>query len=235
MSGATPTAAVGVDGESWRNVLSAAMVLCCDITSERTNDKTFVLLPNGLYVSQDESLAPLWATLTWCNCCSQFRPGEYIDSIDSIQQVIDELESGQLSDTWRFIYGDDKDKLRKAIASQKRRLQWRQLRKSPPKCLECGSTALRNFKSSNPSSLVDPGTGDGFTLSESFASTSIDHRLSLFTSEGDFRGEISRFDSHSNTFIDDSYSRSAVLALLESSLALSAPPRLRVNLSGKSS
>lgn len=211
------------------------MVYSSEITNDRSGAKTHVLEPHGLYVSQDESLAPLWTTLTWCNDCDQFQPGEYIDSIDSIQQVIDELESGQLSDTWRFIYGDDKEMLHKAIVSLKRRLQWRKNRVSPPKCLECGSARLRDFKSNGPSSIVDPSTGETFTLSESFASTSIDHRLSLFTSEGDFLGEISRVASCGKGFIDDSYSRSAVLALLESSRALSASPRLRVNLSEESS
>jgi hypothetical protein len=52
------------------------------------------------------------------------------------------------------------------------------------------------------------------TLSHSFASTSIAHRLVLFTSEGEFRGEISSVDPDSHEFIDDSFPYSMVIGIL---------------------
>jgi hypothetical protein len=190
------------------------MVACYGIKFDGQEDKTLVLIPNGVYMLPDERLAELVATLVWCDNCGTFNAGESIESASDIESRIAAAKRGVVPRVYQAVFAGAPKRLRREIECWERRLHWRRLRISPPKCLVCGSTRVVHVNCDDPASLTTT-VGKSFSAECAFASTSIDDRLSLFSSEGVFVGEISALDSTSHKRMDDSSPYASILERLQ--------------------
>lgn len=188
------------------------MVLACTITIDGNENAAFVLLPNALYILPDRSLARVSSHLVWCDACDDFRAGENIEPISSIEERLAKSIANELPEYHSFIFRDDHDQIEKFCNSMKRTLHWMSLRQSRPKCLTCGSARISPIRSENDDSYVDK-RGRLVSYSNVFASTSIDHRLSLYDSDGVLIGEISRICPGSTDLIDDDYSYDKIVEI----------------------
>lgn len=179
-------------------------LLACDIRVEGKDGEQFVVLPICLYVLDDRRLAPLSCALVWCDSCQDFTAGECLDSTEWIKDLA-MYRRGEVPEGLAFIYGvgDERaEKIDRETASLERQLHWRRMRRSPPRCLSCGSIENRPIKETGPDALVHPITKRHLKLSWVFAITSMDHSLFAYTAEGDLLGEISRVSPGAD-FLDD--------------------------------
>lgn len=89
-------------------------------------------LPNGLllFVRQTEC---------WRPDCDCFEVGGDIPSLAELESDFARLQSGDVDEALWIRYGNPTEKL---IEDLKKRIEWRRKRKSPPKCLHCGSTHI---------------------------------------------------------------------------------------------
>jgi hypothetical protein len=180
------------------------MVLACDITIDGKKDALIVLLPNALYLLHDETLANVSTGLVWCNSCEEFRAGERIETRESVEALLTQSMVGNLPEPYGFIFNDDPIQIAKYRESIRRTLHWMDLRKSPAQCLTCRSPDIHHISSALNEEFVD-GLGRTATYSYVFASTGIDHRVSLYDHECNYLGEISRICPQTSEFIDDAY------------------------------
>ncbi|HUE70118.1 MAG TPA: hypothetical protein VMP01_04445 [Pirellulaceae bacterium] len=85
----------------------------------------------------------------WCNRCATITHGEHLSTLDEIDDQIRDLNDptsaayrrtrhGMLDD----ITGKGEEFLQKRLAKLELRRRWRQSRRSPPKCIRCGSTEI---------------------------------------------------------------------------------------------
>ena len=190
------------------------MVLACDITIDGKKDAQIVLLPNALYLLHDETLADVSTGLIWCNSCDDFRAGERIETRESLEALLAQSMVGELPEPYRFIFNDDPIQIEKYRESLRRTLHWMDLRKSPAQCLTCRSTEILHVSSALNEEFVD-GLGRTATYSHVFASTGIDHRLSLYDLECNLLGEISRICPETSDFIDDGYAYDKIVEMLK--------------------
>lgn len=190
------------------------MVLACDITIDGKQDALVVLLPNALYLLPDERLANVSTALIWCNSCGDFVAGERIDTRESLEALLAQATVGDLPAPYNFIFEDDPIRIEKYRESLRRTLHWMNLRKSPARCLTCRSTEILDVSSVRNEGFID-ALGRVVTYSFVFASTSIDHRLSLYDLECNYLGEISRICPETSDFIDDGYAYDKIVAMLE--------------------
>ena len=91
------------------------------------------------YELEDGSHLDVWSKLVWCRRCGDFTEGESIEALEEIDRHLDEL-----GDPTSELYHFTRDAhFRSLFAEQlRRRRRWRMGRQHPPKCLECGSTAI---------------------------------------------------------------------------------------------
>jgi len=82
---------------------------------------SFTMHPCYFYQLADGTELPLRVGYAWCHRCERFVEVERLYTLEEIQARIDELDS--LHQVW--------------TAAR----QWRENRKSPPRCLECGSVS----------------------------------------------------------------------------------------------
>lgn len=93
--------------------------------------------------------------LCWCKRCNEAVAGEHIPSLAELESNYEfELEQSPCQ-----AFGVDETERRQLEAMT--RIDWRRDRKSPPKCLECGSTAIHSlfdrFDYSSPKTSPHPG------------------------------------------------------------------------------
>ncbi len=89
----------------------------------------------------------------WCEQCSAVTHGEVIQSDAELEKSIRDLErliiaeSGLELDLLGLgrIKPDDSEE-RRRVADMKLRREWRALRKSPPRCIYCGSTRITRLE-----------------------------------------------------------------------------------------
>jgi hypothetical protein len=112
----------------------------------------------------------------WCHQCGEFTDGESIEGFDEIDRHLTELRD-PTSDLSRGL------RYRQQIIEQfEERRRWLIARKSPPKCLECGSAAIVLFPIGE--SVRNP-SGPGWVVVTigGHCSTSFNNRF--YTPEGD--------------------------------------------------
>lgn len=81
----------------------------------------------------------------WCRRCADFTDGESIESLDEIDRQIADLRD-PTSELYQFFQDGvtgsiGVDGIHLIMALEQRR-RWREGRRSPPKCLECGMTEI---------------------------------------------------------------------------------------------
>ena len=78
----------------------------------------------------------------WCHKCDRFVVAEEIPSIDWLRIELEKTQSGD-SETiqiWNFVSNGQSVAIR--IAELEKRIEWRNSRANPPRCLECGSFGI---------------------------------------------------------------------------------------------
>jgi hypothetical protein len=146
-------------------------------------------------------------TPVWCYSCQEFQPGESLESTEWIESDLARYRRGEVPDGLTFLYGEGDEraaKIVREIASLERKLHWRRMRRSPPRCLRCGSIENQPVKETGPDPLVHPTTKRRLKLSWGIADSMIDHRLFAYTAEGELLGEISRVSPDSEFLYDAS-------------------------------
>ncbi|WP_413431592.1 hypothetical protein [Crateriforma spongiae] len=162
----------------------------------------------------DETLADVSTGLIWCNSCHDFRAGERIETRESVETLLAQAIKGELPDPYRFIFDDDPVQIDNYRESLRRTLHWMDLRKLPAQCLTCFSSDITHVSSALNEGFID-GRGRTATYSHVFASTGIDHRLSLYDLECNYLGEVSRICPETSDFIDDGYAYDKIVEMLK--------------------
>ncbi|NUN48198.1 MAG: hypothetical protein HUU15_05135 [Candidatus Brocadiae bacterium] len=79
---------------------------------------------------------PVDAGLAWCRGCYRVVEGELFESVSALRRSIETLQQAPPSgDRFADLLGLTRDE---EIALLRDRLRWRQARRGPPRCLECG-------------------------------------------------------------------------------------------------
>jgi hypothetical protein len=102
------------------------------------------------YRLDDGVVFPVDVAYAWCHRCERFVECKRLYSTDEIQRRIDELvatkenwaeQDARAAERFAQWGGDLRDDLKREACYKRwvAALAWRQNRKSPPRCLECGS------------------------------------------------------------------------------------------------
>jgi len=117
----------------------------------------------------------------WCSACKAFVIAEVVPSVESLEEKIRGLQAGdpELLQTWAFV--SNGAPVEERITELRRRIEWRRSRRSPPKCLHCGSLGSVPIPMSGE--FAHPHTGERVIVGSSgFAVT--DSWFAEFSSEG---------------------------------------------------
>ena len=125
----------------------------------------------------------------WCHRCGQITHGEELSTVDDIDKQIHDLNdpSSALYRMTRHgvldeLLGKGKEFLRERIAELQRRRRWRAERKSPAKCIHCGTTQIVALPAGLP--VPNPG-GHGQIQVDCVGMCSTSFNEWFFTPEGD--------------------------------------------------
>lgn len=146
-------------------------------------DDVYVLYSAFLnYRLPDGNLLHVRQTECWCPNCNQIDIAERIQSIVELEKELELLRNPDDDDEEAFMLALLSDPIEERIADLELRLIWRRERKSPAKCLRCGSTEIVPLPDSKEFS--HPATGERVVVAgHGFASTAEWH--AEFTPEGD--------------------------------------------------
>jgi hypothetical protein len=103
------------------------------------------------YVLEDDNRIDVLSLPVWCHLCHDFSEGEMIEGLEEIDRQPADLRDPE-SELYRltidtFPTDDGCPRLRPLFTeSLRQRRRWREARKTPPKCLICGSTEIIVFK-----------------------------------------------------------------------------------------
>jgi hypothetical protein len=122
------------------------------------------------YCLPDGTKLPILQNPAWCPDCRAFIVAEDVPPVESLTEEIRKLEAGdpESLQIWAFVSNGEPIEAR--VTELHRRIQWRQGRKSPPRCLYCGSTAVVPIPWNGE--FAHPQTGDRVVVDQSgFADT----------------------------------------------------------------
>ncbi|MCR9118153.1 MAG: hypothetical protein NXI22_14555 [bacterium] len=189
------------------------MALACQLTIDGDAHAAFVIFPNAFYMLPDETLARVSSELIWCETCDDFRAGEAFSPRSHIEkeltQSFEDVEQGVRV----FCFNEDRQQFARHQESQKRTLNFIDLRQSFPRCLACGGREISKVSAVENEEFIDR-RGRTVRHKTVFASTAIDHRLYLFDVDGAFLGEISRITLGASDIIDDAYDYNTMVRML---------------------
>jgi hypothetical protein len=134
---------------------------------------TITFLPDGrverffgsrgnYYEFADGSHLDIYAEPVWCNRCHRVTHGEAIPTIEALDQRLADLDSpvsgaDSLLPPALEPPGFRENLRREAINEAQRRREWRLTRRSPPKCIHCGSEEIIALPDSQPVTVpTDP-------------------------------------------------------------------------------
>jgi hypothetical protein len=125
----------------------------------------------------------------WCHRCGKITHGEELSTIDDIDKQIRDLNDPS-SELYRMtrhgvldeLLGKGDEFLHEQIAELQRRRRWREERKSPPKCIHCGTTQIVALPMGVP--VPNPG-GPGQIQVDCVGMCSTNFNEWFFTPEGD--------------------------------------------------
>lgn len=142
----------------------------------------FYAEPEHFYVLEDGSLLLVSVRPAWCESCQKFVAGEHIRSIEEEEKELAELE--YFAQHPGHIPPDRGVRLRNLPELRERR-KWRPNRRSPARCLVCGSASITSIWLG--SEIEIPGGGKCVGRFSGFADASRagGPRKELFTPEGD--------------------------------------------------
>lgn len=112
---------------------------------------------NCKYVLEDRNFLETLQKESWCRCCGTIVAGEFIPSMQEIENEIRRVTDP--NDKIHKVFG--RGTIDRILADARIRLQWRPTRNSPPRCLDCQSTDIINIPAEN---FVDPVSGTKFRL-----------------------------------------------------------------------
>jgi len=141
----------------------------------------------------------LHTALIWCYRCESFSDGEYLSTVEEIDQQMRDLHDpssmlyciildGVHCDAIREQFGEESvaewraDRLQEKTAELERRRRWREGRMSPPKCIQCGTTRIVPLTFEGP--IPNP-CGDGIIQVDVVGHCSTDFNNWYYTPEGD--------------------------------------------------
>ena len=75
----------------------------------------------------------------WCAACRRFVIAEEVPSVAALQQEIARYRSGDRDTLRQWAFVSNGVPAAERVAELLRRVEWRQGRQSPPRCLECGA------------------------------------------------------------------------------------------------
>lgn len=125
----------------------------------------------------------------WCRQCGRISHGENLSTVEEIDKEIRDLNDPS-SAKYRMtrhgvldkLLGTGEKFLNERIAELRRRRRWREERKSPPKCIRCGTTEILELPIGVP---VPNPQGDGEIQVDIVGMCSTDFNEWFFTPEGD--------------------------------------------------
>ena len=117
------------------------------------------------YRLPDGTKLPVLQQAAWCPNCQAFALAEDVPSIESLEAEIRGLEASDpnLLQKWAFV--SNGAPIENRMAELRKRVEWRWARRSPPRCLPCGSVGVTPVPDS--AEFAHPQTGErvvvGFT------------------------------------------------------------------------
>jgi hypothetical protein len=157
-------------------------------------------LPNGpteafagsrgnYYEFSESDRLDLHSVPVWCQRCAKITQGEHLSTIEEIDKDIRDLNdpTSQLYRMTRHgtldeLTGKGHEFLQDRLAELRRRRSWRMARKSPPKCIRCGSTEVIMFPEGVP---VPNPNGEGMIQVDCVGMCSTAFNEWFFSPEGD--------------------------------------------------
>lgn len=113
------------------------------------------------YVLDDGKLLHVDQADFYCRKCDRFTVGERIETVAELQHQIDQIENHPNSRERKI--AEFLGPVSKRIAELLLRVEWRKRRKSPSKCLECGSTEVLAIPEEEE--FFHPGNGEPMKVS----------------------------------------------------------------------
>ena len=170
--------------------------------------------PLRSYELPDAATVAIETTFVWCDACRAIRWGEILPDLVQLEgdlasaraedpQVIERLKlSAGRHITLDELLADHIDRLRRRVA-------WRRSRKSPPRCLECGSLEVTPLRRSHTRGGSDkwilqehPGCGGTVTV-VSLAVLALDRRWIRYGPEGGKQQAYEMYPSRGAVPIDE--------------------------------
>jgi len=99
----------------------------------------------------------------WCRQCQAFLEAEWIQSVPELEKAITDYSDIDSTESQRVLQlsfvRDKAESLARRLSERTIRLQWREGRAAPPKCLECGTTDVIDLGDGQEiASPCSPGT-----------------------------------------------------------------------------
>ncbi len=95
------------------------------------------------YEFGDGNHLDVWSTPVWCHECRDYKYGERIETLEEIDRHLEEARNPTSKRTRSLFAGRMNREFRMKWAEKlQRRREWLQVRRSPPRCLQCGSTDI---------------------------------------------------------------------------------------------
>jgi len=97
----------------------------------------------GCYVLNDAAEVSVHSEYAWCNRCDDLVAAEHIPDLESLERALADVESNGLDDEERefasLVETTPEKLLADRIAMWRNYVSWRSSRRSPPRCLKCGT------------------------------------------------------------------------------------------------
>jgi hypothetical protein len=143
------------------------------------------------YRFPDGSKLHILQDAAWCPSCDRFVVAENIPTIETLKSELERTRSGDAEtiQIWRFVSNGQPVSIR--IAELEKRIEWRNARVNPSRCLECGGFDIAPLPAGKE--FRHPKTGELVTEMSS-GWTDVGPWFADFTPEGDVLDEQS--DAH---------------------------------------
>lgn len=129
---------------------------CVEITNpDDGSQQELLLLSTGYYVFPSGAVIRLYEQPAWCRCCEKFVRAEHLSPLEDIDAQMTKYRAKAATTRrqlagWLYRLGlkcpqqlrHELSVWEEAVAEEEMRREWRLRRESPPRCLQCGSTAL---------------------------------------------------------------------------------------------
>jgi hypothetical protein len=101
----------------------------------------------------------------WCPACGRFVISEELPSVEALEEEIARFQSADRDTLQKWAFSSDGSPVAERVAELLRYVEWRQGRKSPPRCLECGAVGPVPIPTS--AEFAHPQTGERVVVGSS--------------------------------------------------------------------